>query len=53
MGFSQVFFLLQQECYLADSCLTIGLTALRNAHAGDKALALAAGSLAAGSGLAK
>ena len=36
MGFSPVFFLLQQECYLTDSCLTTGLTALRNAHVGDK-----------------
>lgn len=36
MGFSQIFFLLQQECYLIDSCLTTGLTALRNAHVGDK-----------------
>lgn len=38
LGFGPTFLLLQQEGYLIHSSVTSGLTALRNAHIGDKGL---------------
>jgi len=36
MSFSPMYFLLQQEGFITRSCITTGLTEIRNAHIGEK-----------------